>query len=103
MSWIDEIKPYTKRIYIDHSKKHIMLVHPHFNPGKRSFINLLHSIKQDVKYNGYTVECVGFASIKGMLILKSIERFLNRLNSVRSVSLNANVSTALYDLKVEFN
>lgn len=101
MNWLEYIKPYTKRIVIDKQNKKILLVHPHFKPGKYHLKLLLKLIKQN-QFTSYQVNCVGFISLKGALILKMIERYLNKLDNVDTVKLTVNISTAIYGLNIKF-
>lgn len=101
MTWLNDLKPYTKRIIINKQDRKILLVHPHFKQGTLTFRQLLKKLRSN-PYNGYTIEACGFASIKGILILKMIERYLNKLDNVSSVKLNVSISTAVYNLQVNF-
>lgn len=101
MNWLETIKPFTKRTIINTKDKKILLVHPHFQPGPQQLRNLLKLIKQN-PYSTYKVDCVGFASIKGILILKMIQRYLNKLSIVDSTDLKTNIESSIYTLKVKF-
>lgn len=100
--WLEYIKPYTKRTIINSKNKLITLIHPHFKPGKSHLRTLLKLIKQN-QFTHYRVECVGFVSIKGALILKMIERVLKKYNNVRDIKLKINLETSIYNLTIQFN
>lgn len=100
MDWINLIKPYTKRTIINHKDKSILLVHPHFEPGIKGYKMFLRSLKQN-KYSGYRVEAVGFASIKGLLIIKSIEKYLKKFAIVEEINIRTDISSAIYRIRLK--
>lgn len=99
--WIDDLKPYTKFIKIDPKNKQITLIHPHWKAGQFTFRQFLKHLKQN-KYNGFNVSATGFISIKGIVILKMIERYLNKLDIVESAKASPSISSAMYGLEVKF-
>lgn len=100
--WLNHIRPYTSRILINHSKRLITLVHPHFQPGLFTFRLFLHSIKSSNNYSGYTVQAIGYTSLKGICILQTIKRYLDKLDNIEYVRLQASLEEALYTLQVKF-
>lgn len=99
--WLELIKPYTKRTIINNKNKHITLIHPHFQPGTSNLRALLKAIKHN-QFTSYQVECVGFMSIKGALILKMIERTLKKYNNIQFVKSNINLESGIYELTIKF-
>lgn len=99
--WLDLIKPYTKRTIINNKNKTITLVHPHFQSGTIHLRKLLKSIKHN-QFTSYQVECVGFMSIKGALIIKMIERTLKKYDNIEFVKSNINIESGIYELTIKF-
>jgi len=102
MNWLEFIKPYTKRILINNVEKTITLVHPHFNKGQDNYRTLLKLLSQKNIYSQYTVECIGFASIKGFIILEHIEEHLKKSKNIEGVNLNSNLFNSTYNLQFKF-
>lgn len=99
--WLEEILPYTKRIIHNKKEKRITLVHPHFNQGPSNYKRLIRALSFNIHFS-YLVECVGFASIKGMIILDRIVNHLNRLDNVDYVKFNHNIEAGMYNLQIKF-
>ena len=99
--WLDEILPYTKRIIFNKKEKRITLVHPHFNQGIFNYKRLIKSLAHNTHLS-YLVECVGFASIKGMIILDKIVNHLNKFDNVEFVKFNHNIESGMYNLQIKF-
>ena len=99
--WLDEILPYTKRIIFNKKEKRITLVHPHFNQGMFNYKRLIKSLALNTHLS-YLVECVGFASIKGMIILDKIVNHLNKLDNVEYVKFNHSIESGIYNLQIKF-
>ena len=99
IDWLDIIKPYTAKMAI--YKDYILLLHPHFSRGKdkKRFVALLKALKNN-KYHNTTVECTGFATIKGMIIINSIKNYLLKHNIASDVDIGSSLYTGLYRLKV---
>lgn len=100
IDWLTIIKPYTAKIVINNN--YILLIHPHFSRGKdkKRFIALLKALKNN-KYHNTTVECTGFATIKGMIIINSIKNYLLKHNIASDVDISSSLYTGLYRLKVK--
>lgn len=99
--WLKEISPYTKRIILNKKEKRITLVHPHFNQGSSNYKRLIKTLSFNIHFS-YLVECVGFASIKGMIILERIVKHLQRLDNVEYVKFNHNIESGIYNLQIKF-
>lgn len=99
--WLNEILPYTKRIIYNKQEKRITLVHPHFNQGPFNYKRLIKSLSLNTHLS-YLVECVGFASIKGMIILNRIVKHLKKLDNVEYVKFNHNIESGMYNLQIKF-
>lgn len=100
IDWLDIIKPYTAKIKI--TNNYILLIHPHFARGKdkKRYIALLKALKHN-KYHNTTVECTGFATIQGMIIINSIKSYLLKHNIASDVDIGSSLYTGLYRLKIK--
>lgn len=99
--WLEIIKPYTKRTVVNSKNKTIFLLHPHFEEGFHGYRALIKGLKNNI-HNGYSVECSGFATIKGYIILKKIYDHLIRFNNINDIHLNISRSLDTYTLKIKF-
>lgn len=101
MTWINELKPYTKNIIINHTEKSILLVHPHFESGIKGFRHLIKAIKNNT-YKGYQVQAVGFCTLPGARIIKQLQKIINKFDTVDYTILNFRGILSSYTLTVQF-
>lgn len=97
--WIDLIKPYTKHIVMNKHEKKIILVHPHFQTGKQGYKSLIKALVNN-KYNGYEVTATGFVSLKGLIIIRTLMKHLQKLKVIEKYSLSHSLPSPLYTLVV---
>lgn len=97
--WIELIRPYTKHIVIDKQKRDILLIHPHFQKGKTGYKRLIKALVNN-KYNGYKVTAMGFVSLRGLIIIRTLMKHLQKLKVIEKYSLSHSLPNPLYTLVV---
>jgi hypothetical protein len=97
--WIELIRPYTKHIVIDKQKRGILLIHPHFQKGKTGYKSLIKALVNN-KYNGYEVTATGFVSLRGLIIIRTLMKHLQKLKVIEKYSLSHSLPNPLYTLVV---
>lgn len=99
--WIEELRPNTKQINVNHALKYIFILHPHYHTGKAGLRRLIRLVEK-TKYNGYTVEIVGYCNIKGALILEMIDRYLRSHDIIEASKLSVNLPSPQYTYTIKF-
>lgn len=97
--WIELIRPYTKHIVIDKQKRGILLIHPHFQKGKTGYKELIKALINN-QYHNYNVQATGFASLRGLIIIKTLVNHLQKLKVIDNYSLSHHLPSPVYTLTV---
>lgn len=97
--WIELIRPYTKHIVIDKQKRGILLIHPHFQKGKTGYKELIKALINN-QYHDYNVQATGFASLRGLIIIKTLVNHLQKLKVIDNYSLSHHLPSPVYTLTV---
>lgn len=97
--WLDLIKDTTKYIVTNTKEKRLTLIHPHFKTGKRYYKELIRTLENN-DYHGYRVEIIGFASLKGLLILNRLMKHLHKLDIVSYYNIECNFPNPIYTINL---
>lgn len=95
IDWIELIRPYTKHIVIDKQKRGILLIHPHFQKGKTGYKELIKALINN-QYHNYNVQATGFASVRGLVIIRAIMKHLEKQQVISSFKLIHSLPSPLY-------